>query len=280
MDSSKVRLDVLVSSARSNLTRSQSAKLIKLGNVKVNGETVKKPSSVVSYDSSLRVSLPRPASPKDLVVPIIFENKDVVVIDKPTGVLCHSKGGLNTEATLADWLALKLKHKPSTNREGIVHRLDRATSGVMILAKNKEAEGFLMKQFSSRKVDKRYKAVVSGHLNIPSAIIDMPIIRNPKNPKTFKADSVGKAATTKYVVKKESAKLSLLELRPKTGRTHQLRVHLSSISHPIVGDSIYGGKPADRLFLHATELSLTLPGESTKRSFKAKLPTEFNEIMK
>jgi 23S rRNA pseudouridine1911/1915/1917 synthase len=161
------------------------------------------------------------------------------------------------------------------NRAGIVHRLDRATSGVMICAKTPKALSWLQKQFAERKTKKTYAAVVTGHLNPPEAIIDMPIGRNPRAPATFRVDAQGKSAVTHYKTVSQGDKYSLVELKPTTGRTHQLRVHLGHLGHPIVGDQMYGGEPAERLFLHAEELEITIQKDSERKVFTAPMPPEF-----
>jgi RluA family pseudouridine synthase len=201
----------------------------------------------------------------------------VLVINKPIGLLSHSKGTFNSEATVATWLEDHFKGEKH-NRAGIVHRLDRATSGVMIVAKNEEAYKWLQKQFSSRKVKKAYVAIVSGHLTHSEAIIDLPIERNPKAPQSFRVGPSGKSASTEYSVLSSNDNSSLIELRPTTGRTHQLRVHLAHLGHPIVGDTIYKGKPADRLYLHAKSLEITLPSKERK-VFEVPLPKEFKLYM-
>jgi RluA family pseudouridine synthase len=148
----------------------------------------------------------------------------------------------------------------------------------MIGAKTPEALSWLQKQFSTRKVKKTYMAVVSGHLRTEQAIIDMPIERNPKKPQTFRAGSNGKPAVTEYKVLRAGDKYSLLELKPTTGRTHQLRVHLAQIGHPIAGDTLYGGPEADRLYLHAQSLELTLP-DKTRKVFTVPVPAEFSGVI-
>jgi 23S rRNA pseudouridine1911/1915/1917 synthase len=277
-ETSSIRLDKLVALKTKGLTRSQANKLIDAGNVKVNGKLITKPSEKVDPESKLKVDLPKNVPMSSISIPVIFEDDDVVVINKPAGILVHSKGAFNEETTLADWLADRINKKPETNREGIVHRLDRATSGVMILAKNEAAAKWLTKQFSTRKVIKKYIAIVSGHLNEPEAIIDMPIERNPKKPQMFRAGSNGKSAQTKYQTIQESEQYSELELTPTTGRTHQLRVHMSTILHPIVGDELYGNKSADRMYLHAKSLELTLPN-GDRKVFTAPVPIEFKEVL-
>ncbi len=158
-----------------------------------------------------------------------------------------------------------------------MHRLDRATSGIIIGAKNQRALSLLQKQFAQRAAKKTYVTIVEGHLKQPEALIDMPIERNPKAPATFRVGANGKPSKTHYKVIQEGPKTSLLELKPETGRTHQLRVHLAKLGHPIVGDPLYGhGSYGDRLFLHALSLEITLPN-GQRQTFTAPLPTEFQE---
>lgn len=273
----KPRLDHVLHQLHPDITRAQISKLIELGYAKVNQVTVKKAGSKVkSTDTvSLELETIKQATPIDLK--ILYEDKDCVVIEKPVGVLSHSKGAFNPEATVATWLTDRVVNM-SGERAGIVHRLDRATSGVMICAKNPDAQLGLQKQFSTRKTKKVYKAVIVGELKEPNAIIDVPIERNPKKPQTFKAGPNGKSAITEYSTVKSTGKFSLVKLMPLTGRTHQLRVHLSHLGHPILGDYLYGGKPADRLYLHAESLELTLPS-GERKVFISDVPPEFDKIL-
>lgn len=275
------RLDHKVIELLPRLSRAYASTLIEEGHVYVNGKAVTKPGYkmrtgdevTVDYDMGELEQIP------DIELPVIYEDDDCVVINKPTGVLSHSKGVFNPEATVESWLRNRLHAGMSGNRAGIVHRLDRATSGVMICAKTPEALAWLQKQFSQRRTKKTYYAVVSGHMPHDRALIDMPLERNPKKPQTFHVSATGKSALTEYWVRAVNDHYSLLELRPQTGRTHQLRVHLHEIGHPIVGDPLYGGKPADRLYLHAEQLEITLSSRERK-VFTAPLPVEFQDIVK
>ena len=257
------------------LSRTAATKLIEEGNVKVNkvaqiksGYKIRPNDKIyIKYSSETKIILPT------IDLPVLYEDDDCVVIDKPVGLLTHSKGAFNPEATVASWLSPKVTGM-NGDRAGIVHRLDRATSGVMICAKTPEALSWLQKQFSLRKVKKSYIAIVEGEFNLSEAIIDMPIERHPKKPQTFRVGSNGKEATTQYKVLKSVGRKSLVELKPTTGRTHQLRVHLAHIKHPIIGDTFYHGPPADRLYLHAKSLEITLPNRK-RTIFESKLPKEF-----
>lgn len=209
-------------------------------------------------------------------LPVLYEDDDCIVINKPAGVLTHALGVHGQEPSVASFIRAKVQGIDG-ERAGIVHRLDRATSGVIIGAKSQAALSWLQKQFGLRKVKKTYIAVVEGHPKQPEATIDMPIQRNPKAPATFRVGANGKPATTDYKVVQQGPHYSLVELQPQTGRTHQLRVHLEKIGHPIVGDPLYGsGTFGDRLFLHAESLEITLPNRERK-TFHAPLPPEFKE---
>ncbi len=159
----------------------------------------------------------------------------------------------------------------------IVHRLDRDTSGVIILAKNEETQSKLRRQFQERKTHKTYYAVVSGQPKLDAARIDLPMMRDLKRPTTFRVDPNGKEAETFYKVLKTDGEHSLVELRPTTGRTHQLRVHMKYLGHPILGDPVYGEEKADRLCLHAGKLEITIP-EGDRRVFEVPMPESFNDV--
>ncbi len=273
-----LRLDQYIVSQSPELSRSFAAQLIESGKVIVNQETVTKPSyRVREADVVLVDFVPGEFKPPPLNLPVIYEDEDCVVINKPAGVLTHSKGAFNPEATVATWLSSRWQGE-SGERAGIVHRLDRATSGVMICAKTSEALSWLQKQFSQRKVKKSYRAIVKGEMNPPEAIIDMPIERNPRRPQNFRVGAHGKTATTHYKTIRTVGAVSELELRPQTGRTHQLRVHLQHQGHPIVGDTMYDGPPADRMYLHANSLEVTLPSKK-RQVFEAPVPVSFEELM-
>ncbi len=269
------RLDKYVTDQLADVSRAFAAKVIERGDVLINGVIQYKAGYRIRESDVIKIQYDAEAEQVIPVIelPVIYEDKDCVVISKPAGVLSHSKGAFNPEATVATWLQPRLKGMEG-ERAGIVHRLDRATSGVMICAKTPEAMAWLQKQFSQRNVKKTYVAVVKGTLKEDEAIIDMAIERNPKKPQTFRVSSNGKTAQTAYIVLSSNAVLSLVELKPTTGRTHQLRVHLSQLGQPIVGDTMYGGPVSDRLYLHAKELELTLPSKARK-TFTVPVPKAF-----
>lgn len=272
------RLDQYVVRQVPGLSRSAASRLIEGGKVMVNGLAATKAGHKLRAEDRVEIDYaPGTLLVADIDLPVLYEDKSCVVIDKPSGVLTHSKGAFNPEPTVATWLSHRVKGMTG-ERAGIVHRLDRATSGVMICAKTPEALSWLQKQFSQRKVKKSYQAVVEGTLTQEQAIIDMPIERNPRKPQTFRVGSNGKSAVTAYHVLGHNQERSLIELKPTTGRTHQLRVHLAHLKHPIVGDTLYGGKTADRLYLHAASLEITLPNKK-RQVFTVDTPKEFKELV-
>lgn len=273
------RLDQYALGLMPSLSRASVAKLIELGKVSVNGKPQLKPAYRVKHGDIVKLDYDPVAAVAvaDIELPVIYQDRDCLVINKPAGVLSHSKGAFNPEPTVASWLKQHVTDLTG-DRAGIVHRLDRATSGVMIAAKNEAAEKWLQKQFADRKVKKAYTAVVKGSLGEQQALIDMPIERNPKKPQTFRVGSNGRPSVTGYKVVLSDGANSLVELLPQTGRTHQLRVHMAHLGHPILGDTLYGGPAASRLYLHAHSLELTLP-DKTRKVFTVPVPKMFNEII-
>lgn len=277
--SDKQRLDAFLQQKYPQYSRSLLQKMIKNGHVTIDEEVATTSRQPVRGGQRVELDTSALSNNDDTVLelPVLYEDSDCVVIHKPLGVLCHSKGAYNPEQTVATWLRMRddFNFPADNERAGIVHRLDRATSGVMICAKNRVALGKLQKQFQLRKAKKTYTARVVGVLEPEHAIIDVPIERNPKKPQTFRVGSNGKTAQTEYqMLQTFAGGDSLVELKPVTGRTHQLRVHLHYIQHPIIGDVLYEGRAASRLYLHATSLEITLPN-STRETFSVDVPAEF-----
>ena len=212
-------------------------------------------------------------------VKVIFEDNDVLVVDKPSGISVHPRVGEPLGSTIAGMFRKKLKDKDA-NRPGIVHRLDKDTSGVLILAKNIKAKDMLQKQFRDRSVRKKYVALVQGTPDPAHAQIEIPIGRHAKNPIRRAAKASGKLASTEYEVIQKYGNYSLLEVTPSTGRTHQIRVHLAHIGHPVVGDRLYGKEDIqlDRHFLHAKSLSIILPS-NVRKTFSAPWPVELKAFL-
>lgn len=275
----KTRLDHELVSRYPEYTRSTIQKYVKGGYVLVNGKPATSSKQEVTENDELALTPPIPQDTSDQELPIIYIDDQVIVVNKPIGVLTHSKGALNDEFTVADFFRRYTTNALDSTRPGIVHRLDRDTSGVIIGARTDEAATLLKKQFAERTTKKEYVAVVDGVPKLNEAIIDLPIARNPSAPSTFRVDVKGKDALTAYKVIESNGKQSLVELKPKTGRTHQLRVHLAYIKAPIAGDKVYGStKTASRLFLHAYKLEITIPG-SERKVFSAPVPPEFKKMI-
>ena len=285
----RFRLDKQLVEKYPNYNRNTLQSFIKAGYVSVNDKIAAKPNTLVEADAKIKLNLPdaltntekKQSAIAKMRPETLFEDDNVLVLNKPSGLLSMAKGEYTAEPTLEDYGLL-------------VHRLDRDTSGVVILGKNESAQTMLRKQFQDRKAHKTYYAIVEGRPKLDEAMIDLPLARNIKHPTTFVVDANGKPAQTYYkVIKAAEAKnpetgqveiLTLLELRPTTGRTHQLRVHLNYLGTPILGDRVYGNSPANtklRLFLHASELEITIPGQPTNQrvTFKAPLPREFSDVL-
>ena len=263
----KIRLDHLLVEQYPEYNRSTLQNFIKQGFVTVDQKIAKKPNE--TYLKTAKITLNAPKNDFKLPkIPVIYEDDNVKVLNKPTGLLSMAKGEYCPEPTLEDYGLL-------------VHRLDRDTSGVVILAKNPETQKMLRKQFQDRKTHKTYYAVVEGHPKQQAALIDLPIERNFKRPNTFLVTPNGKSSQTYYQTIKQNDKYSLLELKPTTGRTHQLRVHLKYIGTPILGDQVYNDNNSkiSRLFLHAKELEITIPG-GIRKTFTAPLPQEFKDVFR
>lgn len=282
-----MRLDVYLAQNYPDFSRSTLQKLVADGCVRVNDQTVATVSKDVNEDDNVSLDAPEiktfDKELMELTRSVIYEDDNVVVINKPAGVLTHAKGVIANELTVADFVRSRCTCDDAdflaSNRAGIVHRLDRATSGVLIAAKNPATQSLLQRQFSTRKAHKIYLAIAQKAPKLVSAKIDLPIGRNPKKPSSFRVDAKGKPAITNYETKRPfGSGAALLELRPLTGRTHQLRVHLAQLGSPIMGDALYGpAEPGERMFLHASSLEITIPGlgENQRKTFSAPLPNDF-----
>lgn len=271
------RLDVALVKQFGDESRSTYQKRIERGEVLVNDEVQTSAKYAVKPDDTITVrGIEQPV--QSVPVETLYEDDNVLVINKPIGMLTHAKGALTEEYTASDVIKPMTSYKADTNRPGIIHRLDRDTSGVLVMVKNDKTASLIAKQFTNRTVKKEYIAVVTGAPAEPRAKLDLPIGRNPNTPSTFRVDASGKSAETVYEVIKTSDRRSLVALRPKTGRTHQLRVHMAYIQTPIVGDAIYGHEAADRMYLHAHTLEITLPG-GIRKTFEAPIPATFERAL-
>ena len=301
-------MDKIVADALPQYSRAALHKLFATDHILLDGMTVR-PGHKVREGAVIEVDLSLLEQDQQVVeLPILYEDDDVVVIDKPAGIISHARGRYWYEPSVASFLRYhtlkgdgKVKgtiipnatHTPDNlvtksyplnmsnndnDRAGIVHRLDRATSGVMICAKNDDVLSYLQKQFSARTVVKTYIAVLDGIPAEPEALIDAPIERNPKKPSMFRVGPNGKSSQTYYKILKQSDKRCLVEFTPKTGRTHQIRVHAVYIKCPILGDDFYG-VAEKRLYLHAHTLTITPPNGKVK-TFTSSLPKEFEDAIK
>lgn len=274
------RIDSYLARVAPEYSRSFWQKQTETGAVLVNGVAVKSSQKVQAGDE-ITVTTPQAPDFTDQTLPVLYQDDDIVVVNKPSGVLTHAKGVISEEFTVAEFVRPLTTDGVDTNRPGIVHRLDRGTSGVIAAARTNEAKRWLQKQFATRKVKKTYIALVKGAPKEPNAILQLPIERNPKKPQTFRVGSNGKPAETAYETMATYKGYTLIKLMPHTGRTHQLRVHMHYLGCPIVGDELYGkAEPKlGRMFLHAASLELTTPSRERK-IFEAPLPPDLENYLK
>jgi 23S rRNA pseudouridine1911/1915/1917 synthase len=280
------RLDSYIADTLRLFTRSQARRRIR--KLLVNGRPAKLSKRVQPGDLLELEYLDAPTTellPEAIPLDILFEDANVVVIHKPQGMVVHPAAG-NWTGTLVNALLhrygrLQERFPNEQARPGIVHRLDKDTSGLIIAAKNPESRDFLARQFRTRRVGKQYIAIVQGVPAEEQGCLDTRIARDRKNRKRFRVlrqGLGGKRAITLYRVLKRKSGHALLSLRPRTGRTHQLRVQLASLRCPIVGDALYGAKAGVPLLLHAYRMRIRLPGEPEPRTFRSPLPDRFREF--
>ncbi len=285
------RLDRFLAASLSQHSRARLQALIKAGQVSVNGKPVIKAGHPLAGGETVTIVVPA-AQPtglilEDIPLDVIFENDEVIVINKPAGLVVHPAAGHAT-GTLVQAV---LSHAPEIEgvggelRPGLVHRLDKDTSGLILIAKNERAQRFLQAQFQGRDVQKTYVALVDGHPPTATGRVEAPIGRDPRERKRMAVvpAAKGRAASTSYRTLENFDEHALPELDLHTGRTHQIRVHMAFIGCPVVGDRVYGRRraslPLARHFLHAARLQVTLPGEETPRAFEAPLPTELQAAL-
>lgn len=279
----KARLDV-VAAEMGECSRSQAAKWIEQGLCRVNGSVRAKTGFSVNPGDAVELTIPDPVEltveKEDIPLEILYEDEDVAVVNKPWGMVVHPAPG-NETGTLVNALLYAMDDLSGiggVKRPGIVHRLDKDTSGLLMIAKNDQAHESLSEQLRERTMDKRYLAVVDGEMKDPSGRIEKPIARSKKDRKKMAVDPEGRYALTEWTLKENLRGAALLEVHILTGRTHQIRVHMQSIHHPVAGDPIYGmknGVKAPRLMLHAWRLSFTHPRTGERLSFCAQPPENF-----
>lgn len=283
------RLDIFLASARTELSRSRWQQLIRGGFVRLNG-AAPRPREVVRAGDRVEWEEPAPepieAHPEAISLEILFEDNDLIVLNKTAGMVVHPGAG-NAEHTLVNAL---LAHCPNLSgiggreRPGIVHRLDKETSGCLVIAKNDATHRHLSKQFAARTVRKIYLALVAGRLRKPAGRIDAPIARHPIHRQRMSVARAagGRAAVTEYRVVRAGKEMSLVECVLHSGRTHQIRVHLHHLGHPVLGDKIYGAKKAadfPRQMLHAWQLGFVHPSSQEALAFTAPPPADFTAAL-
>jgi 23S rRNA pseudouridine1911/1915/1917 synthase len=277
------RLDVFLQERLSQHTRSRLQQWIKAGRVRLEGAP-QRSSYRLRGGERLEVERAEPpplkAVPEDLPLKILYEDADVVAVDKPAGMVVHAGAGCRS-GTLVNALLHRfgaLSGVGGELRPGIVHRLDRHTSGVLLVARNDAAHHRLAEQFASRQVEKVYLALVHGHVQAEQGRIEKPITRDRQRRVRMTARLArGRAALTEYRILRRLPGFTLLEVRPHTGRTHQIRAHFASLGHPLAGDRLYGAPGRigrDRLFLHACRVSFTQPSTGERVTVESPLPGE------
>lgn len=293
------RLDSFLAARIENWSRARLQRLIEDGDVLVNGRTTKGAYKLKAKDEIEVELTPAPSSvfaPEDIPIDIIYEDDDLIVVNKPAGLVVHPAAG-NQTGTLANALAFHFD-RLSTNggaiRPGLVHRLDKDTSGLLVVAKGEAVHEKLADQFRSREVFKSYLALVHGVVKENSGEIDEPLARDPRNRTRMAVVRGGRPALSLYRVRRQYNRFSLLEVEIKTGRTHQIRVHLAWLKHPVVCDEVYGGgrdntvqhpklraaiRKLGRQFLHAEQLGFRHPRSDEPMRFKAPLPKDLTVFM-
>ncbi len=279
------RLDVLLAE-ESGLTRSQITRLIEEGQVTVDCKPASKPGLKPNLGADILLTVPPPkeakARPEDIPIDILYQDQDLAVVLKPCGMVVHPAAG-NEEHTLVNALLHHLTGLSGIGgemRPGIVHRLDKDTSGLLLIAKNDEAHVALSQQLKNRQMEKHYRAIVEGTMKDVSGTINAPIARSKQDRKRMAIDPAGRDALTEWTLLENRKNTAYLDVHIITGRTHQIRVHMASIHHPIAGDPIYGPKKPlkfPRLMLHAYSLAFTHPRTGERMAFTAEVPEEFVE---
>lgn len=279
------RLDKYLTQTFPQFSRSYIQRLIEEGRILVN-ERKAKASQRLNARDSITVELPAAASlpaPEAIPLTIAYEDEDILVVDKPAGLTVHPGPGHPNHTLVNAILAhcSNIVTRGDSSRPGIVHRLDKETSGLMVVAKNDVARQYLIDQFKSRAVTKGYLVLVNGKVFPQEGKIEAPIGRDPHYRKRMAVVEDGREASTKYRVREYLGDYSFLEVSPETGRTHQIRVHLSAIGHPVAGDAVYGGKSPHigRQFIHAYHLGFYLPTSGTYQEFTCPLPRDLEEAL-
>ena len=294
-----MRLDAYLASQIEGWSRARLQQLIEDEDVLVNRRTAKSSQKLKTGDEievELVVSPTERFTPEAIPIEIVYEDSDVVVVNKPAGLVVHPAAGIQS-GTLANALSYhfdQLSESAGATRPGIVHRLDKNTSGLLVVAKNEASHENLAAQFRGRDIFKSYVALVHGIVRPESGRIDQPIARDPRNRTRMAVVARGRSTLSLYRVKRRYENFTLLDVDLKTGRTHQIRVHLAWLKHPVVGDNVYGGgrdnavrdpqlkakiRKLDRHFLHAEQLGFRHPTTDKMMEFKAPLPAELDQLL-
>ncbi len=283
------RLDQYVSQKAERLSRVAAAELIKNGEVQVEGRRVKA-SYRIKKGELVSVHIPPPREtelvPQDIPLAVVYEDQDLLVIDKPQGMVVHPAHG-NWDGTLVNALLHQIKDLSGINgelRPGIVHRLDKDTSGLMVVAKNDQSHRHLAEQIKTNKLTREYTALVHGRIRENQGMIEAPIGRDPRDRKKMAVVAGGKPAVTGYRVWERFANYTLVRCRLETGRTHQIRVHMAYLGHPVVGDPLYGPRKnpwgLTKQALHASLLTIMHPTNGEVMTFQSPLPDYFNDLLR
>ena len=289
-----LRLDRAVALV-ADVSRSVAARLVATGGVRLDGAVVTSGTRRVAEGESLAVHIdlpddPQPAADPDVVFGTVFEDPDLIVVDKPAGLVVHPGAGHDSRTLVHGLLARypDIAGVGDPHRPGIVHRLDRGTSGLLVVARTERAHQLLVEQMRAHQPERVYCALVGGHPEAPSGLIDAPIGRSSRNPQRMTLTDRGRPARTRYIVERryaEPARVALLECQLETGRTHQIRVHLRAIGHPVIGDPTYGPGRADdvfglsRPFLHARSLSFSHPVSGRTVRAESPLPDDLAAVL-
>jgi 23S rRNA pseudouridine1911/1915/1917 synthase len=293
------RLDAYLAAHIEGWSRARLQQLIEDAEVLVNGRSAKSSQKLHENDEIEVELVSSPAvsfAPENIPLEVVYEDSDLIVVNKPAGLVVHPAAGIHS-GTLANALAFhfqQLSRQGGTIRPGIVHRLDKDTSGLLVAAKTEVAHEKLADQFRAREVFKSYVALVHGRVVEDSGRIDQPIARDPRNRTRMAVIRAGRGALSLYTARRRYDRFTLLDVELKTGRTHQIRVHLSWLKHPVVGDEVYGEgrdktvqdpkvkaqiRKLGRHFLHAEQLGFRHPGTAKPMKFKAPLPAELEELV-
>lgn len=287
-DSKNSRLDLYLSNKLDNKSRSYIQNLIEEGNVLVN-KTVKKSSYKLSIEDNVEITIPNPVAlninPENIPLDILYEDSDVIVVNKPQGMVVHPAAGVY-EGTLVNALINHCKDLSGINgvtRPGIVHRIDKDTSGVIVIAKNDYSHNKLAQQFKEHSMKRMYLALIEGIVKQDTGTVDAPLARHPKERIKIAVVKDGRRAVTHYNVIERYKNNTLIECSLETGRTHQIRVHMAHINHPVVGDPVYGYKKQrfklEGQMLHAKLLGFIHPTSGEYMEFESKIPSYFENVL-